>query len=149
MTEKERCSLPQFNIEKGKSEAFLGPLEARVLETIWSTEKRPLTVREVHQGLGKDSKLAYTTIMTTMNRLFEKELLEREVKSGKGGLYYVYWPKMEKEAFERSAIQGVLGSLIDKFGETVTDCFVEQMSLDKDKLEKLRKELNRMEENKE
>jgi predicted transcriptional regulator len=148
MTEKERCSLPQFNIGKERDEAFLGPLEARVLETIWSSDKRPLTVREVHQSMGKDSKLAYTTIMTTMNRLFEKDLLAREVKSGKGGLFYLYWPKMEKEAFERSAIQGVLGSLIDKFGEKVTDCFVEQMSLDKDKLEKLRKELDKMEENK-
>lgn len=147
MTEKERCSLPQYNIGKEKGEAFLGPLEARILDTIWSNEKRPLTVRKVHESMGNDPKLAYTTIMTTMNRLFEKGLLDREVKSGKGGLHYVYWPKMEKEAFERSAIQGVLGSLIDKFGEKVIDCFVEQMSLDKDRLERLRKELNWMEEN--
>ena len=148
MTDKEKRTIPQYNIEGVKNESFLGPLEARVLETIWSTEKRPLTVREVYQSLGKDSKLAYTTIMTTMNRLFEKDLLDREVKSGKGGLYYVYWPKLEKEAFERSAVQGVLGSLIDKFGEMVTDCFVEQVSVDKVKLEKLRKELDRVGENK-
>ena len=148
MTDKEKHVLPQYNIEGVKSESFLGPLEAKVLGTIWATEKRPLTVREVHQEMGKESKLAYTTIMTTMNRLFEKGLLDREVKSGKGGLYYVYWPQMEREAFERTAIQDVLSSLIDKFGEKVTDCFVQQVSTDKEKLERLRKELDKVEKGK-
>ena len=110
MTDKDKRPLPQYNLEGVKMESFLGPLEARVLDTIWAAEKKPLTVREVHLAMGKDAKLAYTTIMTTMNRLFEKDLLDREVKSGKGGLYYVYWPKMEKEDFERTAIQEVLGS---------------------------------------
>lgn len=145
MNAKEKNALPQYNLEGVRTDSFLGPLEAKVLDTIWASEERPLTVREVHRSLGEDNKLAYTTIMTTMNRLFEKGLLDREVKSGKGGLYYAYWPKMERDAFERSAIQGVLGSLIDKFGEKVTTCFVEQMALDKEKLTKLKIELNKLE----
>lgn len=145
MKGKEKNALPQYNLEGVRTDSFLGPLEAKVLDTIWASEVRPLTVREVHRALGEDNKLAYTTIMTTMNRLFEKGLLDREVKSGKGGLYYVYWPKMERDDFELSAIQGVLGSLIDKFGEKVTTCFVEQMALDKEKLTKLKIELNKLE----
>lgn len=145
MKGRERNALPQYNLEGIRTDSFLGPLEAKVLDTIWAARQRPLTVREVHRALGEDNKLAYTTIMTTMNRLFEKSLLDREVKSGKGGLYYVYWPKMERDDFERSAIQDVLGSLIDKFGEKVTTCFVEQMAMDKDRLSRLRMELNKLE----
>ena len=95
--------------------------------------------------MGEDNRLAYTTIMTTMNRLFEKGLLDREVKSGKGGLYYVYWPDMERDEFERSAILDVLQSLSDKFGEIVIKCIVEQASRDKGQLDRLKKELNELE----
>jgi predicted transcriptional regulator len=96
--------------------------------------------------MAKSGSLAYTTIMTTMNRLYDKGLLDREVKSGKGGLHYAYWPKLEKDVFERTAIQGVLDSLIDKFGEKVTDCFVERVSMDKEGLKRLKRELGRLEE---
>lgn len=98
--------------------------------------------------MGSEDNLAYTTIMTTMNRLFDKGLLNREVKSGKGGLHYAYWPMMEREAFERTAIQGVLDSLIDKFGEKVTDCFIERVSTDKESLERLKTELRKVEKSK-
>ncbi|MBI0582632.1 MAG: BlaI/MecI/CopY family transcriptional regulator [Methanomassiliicoccus sp.] len=145
MKEKEKCALPQYSLEGMSTDSFLGPLESRVLDTIWSSEKRPLTVREVHRMMEAD-KLAYTTIMTTMNRLFEKNLLDREVRSGKGGLHYTYWPRMEKETFERTAIQGVLDSLIEKFGEKVTHCFVERVAMDKEGLDKLKRELGRIEE---
>ncbi|NLT37972.1 MAG: BlaI/MecI/CopY family transcriptional regulator [Methanomassiliicoccus sp.] len=145
MSRKEKSKLPQYNIEGSRTDSFLGPLEAKVLDTIWEAEDRPLTVREVHKAMGEDNRLAYTTIMTTMNRLFEKGLLDREVKSGKGGLYYVYWPDMERDEFERSAILDVLQSLSDKFGENVIKCIVEQASRDKGQLDRLKKELNELE----
>lgn len=145
MVKGEKRALPQYNVEGISMESFLGPLEAKVLETIWASKKRPLTVREVHELMSED-KLAYTTIMTTMNRLYEKDLLDREVKSGKGGLLYTYWPQMERDAFERSAIREVLESLVDKFGEKVAICFVEQMSSDKDMLARLKSELKKAEE---
>jgi predicted transcriptional regulator len=148
MNAKEKCNLPQYTLEGISTDSFLGPLESKVLETIWSSEKRPITVREVHQAMGREDNLAYTTIMTTMNRLFDKGLLNREVKSGKGGLHYAYWPMMEREAFERTAIQGVLDSLIDKFGEKVTDCFIERVSTDKESLERLKTELRKVEKSK-
>jgi predicted transcriptional regulator len=51
----------------------LGPLERKILEEVWS--RQSLTVRE----LLADGKigLAYTTVMTTLDRLFKKGLLER------------------------------------------------------------------------
>src|SRR5271170_7358876 len=51
----------------------LGPLERKILEEVWS--RQSLTVRELLAD-GK-IRLAYTTIMTTLDRLFKKGLLER------------------------------------------------------------------------
>jgi hypothetical protein len=51
----------------------LGPLEARVLEAVWG-QGRALTVREVQ---GRFPDLAYTTLMTTLDRLYRKRLLLR------------------------------------------------------------------------
>jgi len=64
----------QTNSPEPNSLAFiLGPLERRILEEVWS--RKSLTVRELLVD-GK-VQLAYTTLMTTLDRLFKKGLLER------------------------------------------------------------------------
>jgi predicted transcriptional regulator len=59
----------------------LGDLERAVMEQPWMTrETRPdgLTVREVHDSVGLDRGLAYTTLMTVLDRMSKKGLVERE-----------------------------------------------------------------------
>lgn len=56
------------------SSAELGPLEQRVLEALWA--KGSATVRELIDEACHD--LAYTTVMTTVDRLFKKKLLARQ-----------------------------------------------------------------------
>ena len=51
----------------------LGPLESDVLRVLWN--KGESTVRDVLEAL--DRPLAYTTVMTTLDRLFKKGLLDR------------------------------------------------------------------------
>ena len=53
--------------------AGLGPLEARLLELLWA-RPRAATVRELQRAC---AGLAYTTIMTTLDRLYRKRLLLR------------------------------------------------------------------------
>ena len=53
----------------------MGTLEAAVLEQVWN-EPAGLTPRQVLDRL--DAELAYTTVMTILNRLMAKGLLERE-----------------------------------------------------------------------
>jgi predicted transcriptional regulator len=62
-----------FASEARPAGVSLGPLERKILEEVWS--RQSLTVRE----LLADGKmgLAYTTVMTTLDRLFKKGLLER------------------------------------------------------------------------
>jgi predicted transcriptional regulator len=84
----------------------LGPLEQKVLDTVWSMGTA--TVREVV----RDGKLwqTYPTIMTTMDRLFKKGFLSRAVE----GRAFRYSPRYSPEELECAeaigGIQRLLGS---------------------------------------
>ena len=113
-------------------EAILGPLEADVLNAVYEIGK-PIRVREVYEKLKGERKIAYTTVMSTMNTLFEKGILDRKVTEGRGGLLYVYWPKMTRSEIERSAVKHILDSLVKNFGEAVTSYLVEMKAPEKEK----------------
>jgi len=87
-------------------QARLGPLEQKVLDLVWSMGTA--TVREVV----RDGKLwqTYPTIMTTMDRLFKKELLDR-TPEGRAFRYSVrYSPEEVERAEAISGIRRLLGS---------------------------------------
>ncbi len=141
----KKTPLNQYNLEGKQLEAFLGPLEASIIQTIWASKKRPITVREVLEELKKKKPVAYTTIMNTMDRLYDKGILDRKIEKGKGGtyLYYVYWPKLEEANFKEDAVRQVLGSLIDNFDELVTNALVEKAALDDKQLEALKEKIDK------
>ena len=70
----------------------LGPLEMEVMEVIWEAGR--CSVRDVVERL--NSRLAYTTVMTTLDRLFKKGLLNRE-KSERAFLYSALFTSQEWE----------------------------------------------------
>ena len=74
-------------------ERHLGSLEAQIMRILWDQPRLP--VRSVVELLPGRRARAYTTVMTVMNRLFEKELLRREVASRA----HIYWPAMTEEEF--------------------------------------------------
>ncbi|MDH6246565.1 BlaI/MecI/CopY family transcriptional regulator [Mycobacterium sp. OTB74] len=52
----------------------LGELEREVMDHLWSSHE-PQTVRQVHEALAARRDLAYTTIMTVLQRLAKKNLV--------------------------------------------------------------------------
>jgi predicted transcriptional regulator len=66
-------------------ESVFGPLEIRVLEALWSLDA-PACVRDIQPQF---PGVAYTTLMTTLDRLFRKGTLKRE----KSGRAFYYTPK--------------------------------------------------------
>ncbi|MGW5523747.1 BlaI/MecI/CopY family transcriptional regulator [Gordonia sp. NPDC003950] len=52
----------------------LGDLERAVMDTLWATPT-PQTVRQVHATLSESRSLAYTTVMTVLQRLAKKNLV--------------------------------------------------------------------------
>jgi predicted transcriptional regulator len=67
----------------------LGPLETKVLELLWG-KGRAVTVRHF---LPEFPELAYTTLMTTLDRLYRKGLLIRR----RLGRAFVYEPRCSRE----------------------------------------------------
>jgi predicted transcriptional regulator len=143
LTEEKKPEVSQYNIGGKALEAFLGPLEANVMDVIWVSKKTPVSVREIHETLKQTKNLAYTTIMSTMDRLFEKNLLDRKIEKGRGGLYYVYWPALEKQPFQKSAVRVVLSSLINNFGDVVANCLVDETSLSEAERKTIKEQLSK------
>ena len=68
----------------------LGPLEVRVLEAVWAGHG-PVAVRDL---LPAFPQVAYTTLMTTADRLYRKGLLTRQ-KHGRRFAYSARWTRDE------------------------------------------------------
>jgi len=86
--------------------ARLGPLEQKVLDAVWSLGSA--TVREVV----RDGKLwqTYPTIMTTMDRLFKKGLLDRQPEKRAFRYSVRYSPEEWERAETMSGIRRILDS---------------------------------------
>ena len=87
------------------SSGQLGPLEQRLLEALWS--RGNATVRELVEDGHQD--LAYTTVMTTLDRLFKKKVLTREAE----GRAFRYTPRFTREELHREAAGEALRQLLD------------------------------------
>ncbi len=109
----------RFNPASGKSSKVLGPLEAEIMEVVW--EQGPTTVSAVHKELREKKDIAYTTVMTTMSRLAKKNILTQDKSSSS----YVYAPALRKSDFERYVVTGIIHALLEDYGDTFVDCFVE------------------------
>jgi predicted transcriptional regulator len=84
----------------------LGPLEQRLLERLWELGK-PVTVRELIEHSCDD--LAYTTVMTTLDRLFKKNLLSRQAD----GRAFRYAPRYSREELHQQALSEILSQALD------------------------------------
>jgi predicted transcriptional regulator len=111
----------------------LGGLEGRVMQVVWGGGE--WSVRDVHEAFS--GELAYTTLMTTMDRLFRKTLLARR-RLGKA---YVYSARVTPGEFRQGAARGLLHRLLGADRESarpVLSCIVESVSeRDRELLEEL------------
>ena len=57
----------------------LTPLELDIMKAVW--RRSPITVRDVQHAIRPSRNLAYTTVMTTMDRLYHKGFLKRTLQS--------------------------------------------------------------------
>lgn len=91
---------------------MLGELESAVLRIVWRLQAA--TVSDVRkQLLASRRRVAYTTVMTTMDRLFQKDLLRRELV----GKAYRYSPCVSREDFARRWVANLWQSLTNAVGE--------------------------------
>lgn len=104
---------------EGPLEELLGPLEQDVMDVVWQLGSS--TVRDVHEQLARNRKIAYTTVMTTMSRLARKGLLQRNTS----GLAHVYSPAISRERYARSTVGALLTWLLERYPEPAVSYLAE------------------------
>ncbi len=88
----------------------LGDLERAVMEHLWSAigaHPEGLTVRDVHDAVGVERGLAYTTLMTVLDRMAKKGLVSRE----RDGRAWRYTPASSREELTSETLHHTLGEL--------------------------------------
>jgi predicted transcriptional regulator len=83
------------------------PLELLCLKALWSL--REGNVKDVQQVVARTRPLAYTTIMTVLERLVHKEKLTRRKK----GRAFLYAPTMSEDAMRQVAVRELLDSFFN------------------------------------
>ena len=92
---------------KGAPFTGIGSLEADILAVVW--EKDRTTVRAVYETLRERRTIAYTTVMTVMNNLVKKHLLDQD----KSGIAYVYTPAIPGREVGQTVLESVVHKLIN------------------------------------
>jgi len=101
---------------------LLGPLEWRVLDALWR-HGAPATVRDLQPEF---SGIAYTTLMTTLERLYRKQVLSRK----KDGRAFLYAPVESRAAFDSGRATQALLAAVQRGGPSATpvlSCFVDAL----------------------
>ena len=109
-----------------KKAAPLGHLEECVMEILWSGGES--NVRDVAEKLARP--LAYTTVMTTLDRLYKKGLLARR----KEERAFLYAPRLSRLEWERKLVAGFSGELL-------ISCFLDNAGRDPALLDELERKI--------
>lgn len=103
----------------------LGELESEIMEAVWSCGQA--SVRCVLDKLRKKKKIAYTTVMTVMSRLYDKRILTRKMdKSGA----FVYVAVEDKKTFFKNASANLIESFVREYGDVAVAQFLDVMEAD-------------------
>ena len=122
--------------KKSSTLRVFGDLEREVMDIIWS--KKTITVRDVYETIKKKRQIAYTTVMTIMDRLFVKKLLKRR----KVGKTYYYSADASKENFLERTSKSIIDGLVRDFGEVAIAQFATTIDkVDPKKLKMLREKI--------
>jgi len=98
----------------------LGRLESSLMDILWVRGES--SVRHVFQSI--DRPLAYTTVMTTLERLFKKGLLERR----KSGRAFLYTPRLTRMEWEQRRAGDLISAFLsgpDPSRESLVSCLLD------------------------
>jgi predicted transcriptional regulator len=114
----------------------LGTLERQALDAVWRLGRA--SVKDVRRAL--DDTPAYTTVMTVMDRLYKKGVLERE----REGRAYIYSAPASSEQLQSSLAMGLLGRLLGRGREAASPVLSSLVDSVGDKDRQLLDELHRL-----
>jgi predicted transcriptional regulator len=115
----------------------LGRLEIGLMEILWARGES--SVRRVFENV--DRPLAYTTVMTTLERLFKKGLLDRH----KSGRAFLYAPRLTRQEWEQRRAGDLVSAFLsgpDPSRDLLVSCLLDAVGqYDEPLLEELEKKI--------
>lgn len=115
----------------------LGQLEQDIMNVVW--QRGRVTVRAVFVDLAKQRDIAYTTVMTTMDRLTKKGVL----KCSKLGKAYEYQPVQTEQDLCLCTTRAMIDMLIRRYGDLAIAQFVDTVDhIDAKKFAELKRLVN-------
>jgi len=103
----------KFKINESGLNRFFGPLEAKIMDILWDGDEH--TIKEVQQILEQEKPTNFNTVMTVMNRLVEKGILEKRIE-GRSSLYS---PVQSRAAFLDTQSKDMTNEILNEFGDVV------------------------------
>lgn len=112
----------------------LGPLEQEVMDALWTSGEA--SGRDIFSGIKAGRDVALTTVLTVLERLAKKGLVEKH----KGVGLIKYAPALSREDFARSVSQDVFKGILGISASGLCASFVDALAdADPDELERLSK----------
>ncbi|KWU61008.1 BlaI/MecI/CopY family transcriptional regulator [Priestia megaterium] len=102
--------LKTFKIHEKGLKRFFGPLEAEIMLIVWNENN--VTIKKVQTLLGEKKAIHFSTIMTVINRLVQKGILQKKPQ----GKAFVYICRFTKDEFFEIQLKQLVYELVDEFG---------------------------------
>ena len=136
-------NIKNFKYDEVGLNRFFGPLEANIMEYLW--DKGEQSIKAVQQSLELDKPINFNTVMTVMNRLVEKGILEKRSE----GRLSLFRPVQSKEEFLEEQSKKLTENLLDEFGGAVISHMLDAMKgADQGLIEKLEQKIQSLKKDK-
>lgn len=139
MGPKDDPAAPTFRPSREGLAQVLGELEAEIMEFVWREAVTPLPARAVADRVGKARGVQYITVVTVLNNLCRKGLLQRE----REGRAFQYEPALTRDEFVAQVSREVLSGVLRLGPELAVNSFVDALAeVDPGELRRLRERLD-------
>lgn len=136
-------NIKNFKYDQVGLNRFFGPLEANIMEYLWDKDEQ--SIKAVQQSLELDKPINFNTVMTVMNRLVEKGILEKRSE----GRLSLFRPVQSKEEFFEEQSKKLTENLLDEFGGAVISHMLDAMKdADQGLIEKLEQKIQSLKKDK-
>jgi predicted transcriptional regulator len=115
-------------------QAFFGELEAEIMEILW--DRGPLKGKDIFEAMKDKRKIAYTTVLTVLDRLSRKGFVKKKKKFRST----IFIPTIAKKDFQSLVAQKLVRSAINISNDFAISAFLDIFSeMKSEELEKLSK----------
>ncbi len=113
-------------------------LELLILKVLWA--KSPQRVRDIRNALADEGRdIAHTSVITTLNIMFEKKLLKRKKEANA----FLFFPAVTKDQVSQNLLSDVVGRVFDGSAKDMMLSLFDCAEIDEGELKELRRMINK------